>query len=157
MGLNGVAVLGLRLLPKMPIGYIDVRYGGWRQRVLVAGLDQHPLALSIWVIEKCRKCVCKWNEHVWLFKFEFDLYLNHQSLDNPTFVTCMPQFKSINSFSSLLLKFCNFSTIATFSIMYMKFFRSALRVEKWINHQKWIIYHLNMSASSFTGLFLVCF
>ena len=100
MGLNGVAVLGLRLLPKMPIGYIDVRYGGWRQRVLVAGLDQHPLALSIWVIEKCRKCVCKWNEHVWLFKFEFDLYLNHQSLDNPTFVNCMPQFKSINSFSS---------------------------------------------------------
>ena len=51
MGLNGVAVLGLRLLPKMPIGYIDLRYGGWRQRVLVTVLDQHPLALSISVIE----------------------------------------------------------------------------------------------------------
>ena len=56
----------------------------------------------------------KLSEHVWCFKFAFDLYLDHQSLDNPTFVTCMPQFKSINSFSSLLLMFCNISSIATF-------------------------------------------
>ena len=78
-------------------------------------------------------------------------YLEHQSLFNPSFVTCMPQFKSINSLSTPSFKFCKKLYInISWSVVARK-----IRIEKILEldfeDRKVIIYHADTSASSFTG------